>query len=70
MNGPHRRNGTLRCCGACDRDAELRGILDEFVGDPRAGEGDDAFRHQVEQPVVAPEMGVPSMAVLVGLHTT
>ena len=70
MRRASRRNGTTRCRGAsssgvCDGDAELHRLLDEVVGDARAGEGDDAPGQQVQELVVAPERCGASVAVQV-----
>ncbi len=73
IDGPHQRSPAWPVAARhssrdfLNGDTELRGLLDEVVGDARAGEGDDALRHEAEQLVVAPERGGPSVALPVGL---
>ena len=71
-NGPRRRSDAARggdalCGDALHRDAERDGLVDQVVGDARAGERDDALRQEVQQLVVAPERSGPSMCVPVRL---
>ena len=41
--------------GEKDGDSDLAGLVDHVIRDARAGEGDEAFRQEVEQDVVTPE---------------
>ena len=58
-----------RCASGVDAkngDAELARLVDEVLGDPCAGEGDEARRQQLEQLVVAPEGSCAAVGVPVG----
>ena len=43
------------CGGEKDGDSDLACLVDHVIRDARAGEGDEAFRQEVEQDVVTPE---------------
>ena len=58
-----------RCASGVDAksgDAELARLVDEALGDPCAGEGNEARRQQLEQLVVAPKGSCAAVGVPVG----
>ena len=58
---------SVLCGDALDGDAEPVGLVDEVVGDARAGECDDALGQEGQEFVVAPEGSRPSVCVPVWL---